>query len=134
MVKVILYFDCILCLIDFITLSALRRFLFDFLIESKNRKSAKCFHMHQSIKDRVTLAYIFPQLKNNISTYKRYQALYMIIIYTLLPQYAVLLICNILMGLRSLYVLAVFAAIKIAIALIIRLQTDSNLVSRHRRK
>ncbi len=134
MVEVIVYFDCALCIIDFITISAVRSFLFDFLIDRKNRKSAKRFHMQQSVKNRITLAYILPLLKNNASKCQLYQTLYMSILYTLVPQYAIILACNIIMQWNSIYVLAVFALIKIVIALIIRVQTDSNLVSQYRRK
>lgn len=134
MVEKIVYFDCSLCVIDFITISALRRFLFDFLIDCKNRKSAKRLYMQQPLIQRITLAFIQPFLKRNASIFHRYQLLYVIIIYTLLPQYIILLVCNVTLGIKSLYVLALFAFVKLFIAFLIRFQTDSSLVSRYRKK
>ena len=134
MVCMIIYFDCMLCIIDLITISAARRFLFDFLIQQRNRKSVRKLHAKQQLKDRITLSYIVPLLTKNTSVCILYQKIYMIIIYTLVPQYIILLICNSLMKIKSLYVLIVFASIKLVVAIIIRLHTNANLVSRYREK
>lgn len=134
MVEMIVYFDCVLCIIDLVLLSSVRRFLFDFLIEEKSRKSAKRIHLQQSINNRITLAYILPLLKHNVTIYKRYQTLYKVMLATLMPQYAILLIFNIIRPLESLYLCAIFVLLKIVISLVVRSQTDSNLVSRYRRK
>ena len=134
MVDVILYFDCILCVLDLVTISAIRRFLFDFLIDCKNRKSANKFHAQQSLSQRITLCYIQQALKKNVRIFRRYQKLYTIILITLFPQYIILFICNITMGIKSLNVLILFALIKLFIAITIRFQTDSNLMSKYRKR
>ena len=130
----LIYLYCVLCIIDFIVIIDMRRFLFDFLIGCKNRKSAQHLHMQQSFKDKLSLSYILPVLKHNARVFKRYQKLYMTVVYTLLPQYVILLACNSMMGMKSICILAVFALLKLVIAFIIRIQTDSNLVSRYRKK
>ena len=134
MVGLILYFDLGLCIIDSITISALRRFLIDFLIDSCNRKSAKRVHREQSFSQRVTLAYIRSFLKRNMLAFQRFHRLYMALLYTIPLQYVMVAACNVLFYNKSIYVVALFALVKLIIALFIRTQTDSNLISRYRRK
>lgn len=134
MVGLILYFDLGLCIVDLITISALRRFLLDFLIDSCNRKTAKKVHREQSLSQRITLAYIHSFLKRNMLAFQRFHRLYVALIYTIPLQYVMVAACNVFFHSKSLYVVALFAFFKLIIALFVRTQTDSNLISRYRRK
>lgn len=133
MTGMLLCIDCVLCALDFIVISSLRRFLVDFLLACRNKKYVKKIHTEQLLINRITLDYIQPLLQKNVSIFRRYQKLYMVILYTILPQYIILLISNFLIGMNSLYILALFAIIKLIIALVIRFQTDSLLISRYRK-
>ncbi len=130
----IVLFDCGLVCLDSIVITDLRRFLFNFLIGWRNRKFVNKLHKQQPLIQRITLAYLEPYLKQYVKEFRRYQKLYVLVLYTLVPQYVILIICNLVMGAKSMYVLAGFALIKLMIALVIRFQTDSSLVSRYRKK
>ena len=130
----IIYFDLALCLIDWMVISDLRRLLLDFLIGRRNLKSAKQIHAEQSFIQRVSMGYIKGMLKNYVRDFVAYRILYLIILYTLIPQYVALIVCNICLGYKSFYVLGVFATIKLLIDIFLRFQVDSLRMSKYRKK
>lgn len=126
------YFGMVI--LDYITISSLRSFLIDFLIGRRNRKSAHTIHSQQPLKERITLSYIKPFLKHYIAEFKFHHRIYMVVIYTIIPQYFSLLLCGFIWGIKSIYLLGCFASLKFIICLVIRLQTDSNRISIYRKK
>ena len=58
----------------------------------------------------------------------------MTVIYTIIPQYVILIVSNVLLGMKSIYVLGFFAAIKLIISFFVRTKIDSNRVSVYRKK
>lgn len=134
MVKLILYFDFGLFLLDIVTIADLRHFLIDFLVVKRNLKHAREIHRTQSLKDRITLSYISCYLKKYGKEFTAYHRLYLAVIYTLVPQYMILIICNCIWKLRSMYVLGAFAAVKLIICMIIRLNVNSSGISIYRQK
>lgn len=130
----IICIDIILCLIDGIVIYALRRLLFDFLIGRRNLKSARSIHNEQPFMQRVTLGYIKGMLKNYVRDFVAYRTLYLIILYTLIPQYIAVIVCNICLGYKSFYVVVAFAAIKLIIGIFLRFQVDAQWMSKYRKK
>lgn len=130
----IIYFDLALCLIDWMVISALRSLLLDFLIGRRNLKSAKRIHEEQPFIQRVSMGYIKGMLKENIRDFVTYRTLYLIILYTLIPQYIAIIVCNICLGYKSFYVIGVFAAIKLSIDIFLRFQVDAQRMSKYRKK
>lgn len=134
MLERIIYLDFVMLILDSVTICSLRRFLLDFLMIKRNRKSVKKAHTEQSIKNRITLNYIKPLLKQNISEFSLYHKVYIVVLATLVPQYIILIACNVILGLKSIYAIGFFAAIKLIICVVIRLNVDSNMVSIYRKK
>lgn len=130
---VILYFDICMLAIDFITIRSLRKFLIDFLRIKKNKKSVGKIYAEQTPESKVTLSFIKPLLKTHASIFNRYQRLYLIILYSIVPQYLIIISCNVLLELRSTYVVIFFAAIKLIIYFIVRFNTDANRASLYRK-
>lgn len=117
--------DILLILLDCYAISELRRFLLDFLIGQKNRKSALKIHSEQSVMDKLTLSYIPSYLKQYVSQYRFHHCVYLVLIVSLLPQYVIVIILNVLLAYNSRIVLYVFCGIKLLINISIRLQVDS---------
>ena len=134
MIGRIIYFDCAMMILDLVTIIGLRRFLLDFLRVKKNRNNVNTIYANQSLYNKITLSFIKEHLKNYIKAYKVFHKLYLGVIYTIIPQYMILVVCNILMGLHSVYVLGFFAIVKIVICFIIRINVDSNRISIYRKK
>ncbi len=128
------YCDCILLLIDTLVICNLRRFLLDFLIGCRNKKVALRIHKEQAMWERLTLSYMEPYLKRYVQPYKKFQSLYARVLYTLVPQYFILLICNFCIKEKSLYVLAMFVIIKLVVDVVVRSHQDASLVSIYRKK
>ncbi len=130
----ILYFDFALLVLDFITIADLREFLTDFLVVKRNVKHAREIHRSQPLKDRITLNYIASNIKKYTKEFSAYHRIYLSVLYTLIPQYIILIICNCIWKMKSMYVVGVFAAVKLIICLIIRLNVDANRISIYRQK
>lgn len=134
MLTKILYFDCAMLILDLITISSLRKFLLDFLRVSKSKKNAKLIYTMQPLKNKIMLSFIGEHLKKYTKEFFRFHKLYRVVLYTLLPQYVIVIACNILLKMKSVYVLCLFAAIKLFICFFIRINVDSNRVSVYRKK
>lgn len=133
MEDLIFLLDVSLFVIDSLVISTYRDFLFDFLIGQRNRKSARKIRQAQPRKERVTLSFILGHLTRYKKEFRFYQRIYMGELYSLLPQYLIVLVCNFLLWERSVYVTGVFVALKTIMLLLVRLQTDSSRRSVYRR-
>ena len=133
---VIIFFVTYLVLIleDSLIIHASKRLLMDFLIGTRNRKSAMRIHLAQSPEQRKTMAYIKPLLKENVRQFEAFRKLYLIIRHTLIPQYALLIVCNIVsvfFGHNTFYLLAACVILKTAIAIFLRFQVDGSRRSKY---
>ena len=134
MVAKIIYFDCIMLILDLVTIGDLRKFLLDFLRVKRSRKSADSIYAVQSMRDKITLSFIKENLKKYVKEFTAFHRMYLMVLFTLVPQYAVLIVCNILMGMKSMYVLCFFAVVKLFTCFLVRINVDSNRVSIYREK
>ena len=132
MTKVIVLYVVILALLDAVAISSLRRFLNDFLIGARNRKSARKICSQQSLKDRVFLSFIKSFLKSHRLAFNVYHWIYLVELVSLVPQYAILLAVYMLYGMQNNVLIFSLIAIKGLLCLIIRFQVDSLMRSRYR--
>lgn len=134
MLEKIIYFDCAMLILDFVTISDLRKFLLDFLRVKNSRKNADYVYVTQSLGDKITLSFIKEHLKKYIKEFTAYHRIYLAVLYTLVPQYILLIVCNVFMGMKSLFVLGFCAGAKLIINFAVRSNMDSNRVSIYRKK
>lgn len=130
----IIYFDLGMLILDSVTISDLRKFLLDFLRVKKSRRNANAVYAMQSLQDKITLSFIKAHLKKYIKEFTIFHRMYMVVMYTLIPQYFILIMSNVLLGMKSMYVLCFFAVVKLIICFLVRINVDSNRVSIYRRK
>ena len=130
----IIYFDLGMLILDSVTISDLRKFLLDFLRVKKSRRNANAVYAMQSLQDKITLSFIKAYLKKYIKEFTIFHRMYMAVMYTLIPQYFILIMSNVLLGMKSMYVLCFFAVVKIIICFLVRINVDSNRVSIYRKK
>ena len=123
----------VLLMLDVLNIKALKRLLLDFLIGTRNRKSAMRIHLSQPPEQRKTMAYIKPLLKDNAKAFVAFHRLYLVVRYTIIPQYAILIILNILWFKESVYPLGVCILVKIVLATFLRLQVDGVMRSKYRK-
>ena len=134
MVKIVVMLFAILVLMDSVAISALRRFLKDFLIGERNRKNAQKIYLEQSLKDRFFLGFIKSYLKEYIVAFKVYHWIYLIDLWSLIPQYALLLAVYIPnVEECSRVPLYVMIGIKALLNLFVRVQVDSLMRSKYRK-
>ena len=133
MISKILYFDCAMLILDCVTISDLRKFLLDFLAVKRSKGNFKQVYTVQSLYDRITLSFIKSHLKKYIKEFTAFHRVYMFVLYTLIPQYSVVIVSNFLFGMKSMYILCFFAVIKLVICFYIRINVDSNRVSIYRK-
>lgn len=118
---------------DALTINILRQFLRDFLIGQRNRKSARKIYEAQSPKDRFTLGFIKNHLTRYQKDFKIYHGIYMAELYSLIPQFIIVILCNILLWEKSIYVTGGFIAVKMLLFASIRVQMDGSWCSKYRR-
>lgn len=133
MTELILILDVLLLTMDLVAVDILRWFLRDFLIGQRNRKSARKIYEAQSPKDRFTLGFIKNHLTRYQKEFKIYHGIYMAELYSLIPQFIIVLLCNILLWEKSIYVTGGFIAVKTLLYASIRVQMDSSMRSIYRR-
>jgi len=121
----------LLILLDSIVIMDLRSFLWDFLMIRRNRGGMKKNLMKQSRKDRITLSYIEPLLKKNQKPYRIWHSLYLWVIYSLIPQYVLLLVALIALEKWFIPICAVFYIIKVSLSFVIRGNMDAQRVSKY---
>lgn len=134
MLAKIIYFDCAMLILDFVAIYDLRRLLLDFLRVNKSKNNAIQVYAAQTLVDKIMLSFIKKHLKKYVKEFSCFHRVYMVVIYTLIPQYATIIVCNILLGVKSMYFLCFFAFVKLFICFIVRINVDSNRVSIYRKK
>lgn len=134
MTEIIIVLDCAMMLLDCVTISDLRKFLLDFLKVKKSRKNAERVYAAQSIREKIMLSFIKTNLEKYIKEFTVYHKIYIVVLYTLIPQYITIIVCNVFLGMKSVYALAFFAGTKMIINFILWINTDSNRVSRYRKR
>ena len=101
MLEKVIYFDFAMLILDFVTIGDLRKFLLDFLKVNKSRKKAEQVYATQSLIDKITLSFIKVHLKKYIKVFTIFHKLYMVVLYTLIPQYAILITTSALLFMFS---------------------------------
>ncbi len=129
---ILLFF--LLFLIDSLVISFARKLLFDFLVGQNNKKIARNIHRQQKFINKITMRYIKANLNQNLSTFKIFHCIYMIEIFTLIPQYIILLAIFIFAGNFANFILLAFFAIKFLLFIVYWWQFDANRVSKFRKK
>lgn len=130
----IIYFDCAMLILDFVTIADLRKFLLDFLYVKKSKKNISQIYYAQSTGQRITLSFIKQYLKKYVREFSFFHRLYLTVLYTLVPQYIVIILSNYFLGLKSIYILCCFAFLKLVVCVLVRINVDSNRVSIYREK
>ena len=123
--KVLVSFVILLVLLDCITITSFRRLLVGILIDARNHKSADRINKEQTSLSKITLSYIPDYLKRNIKYFKKFHFLYLVDLYSLVPQYFILGIFTAFWPIQSRYLYCFFIGIKILMNIIIRFQVDS---------
>lgn len=134
MVGKIIFFDFAMLILDLVTISDLRKFLLDFLKVKKSRKNADQLYKVQSLRDRIVLSFIKEHLKKYTKEFTAFHRLYIYVIYTFFPQYIIIIVCNVMMGMKSVCIICLFAVVKLVICFLVRINVDSNRVSIYRDK
>ena len=129
---VLAYF--LMIMLDIIVISDARRLLLDFLIGERNRKNAKRIHAEQSFSDRMKMGYILPMLKKYTGVFRKYHILYLIILYSLIPQYITIVLFHIFVPSVIWYVFGVFLAIKLLITIFYTLELGPQKMSVYAQK
>lgn len=123
---VLLFF--LLFLIDLLVINFARKLLFDFLIGKKN--NALKIHQQQKCKYRITMSYIKLYIKQNLYQFKVFHCIYLFELFTLIPQYIILLVSNIFIERYVHIPLIIFCVIKFLFFIVYWCQFDVNRVSR----
>ena len=128
----LLYF--LLVLLDIIIISDARHLLLDFLIGQRNRKNAIQIHSKQTFKNRVHMGYIYPMLTKLQNTFKKYHILYLVILYSLVPQYGTIVLVHILMPNILKYIAGVYLILRLLLAVFYRLELGPQRISVYAKK
>ena len=129
---VLAYFLTIM--LDIIVISDARRLLLDFLVGQRNRKNAKRIHAEQSFSDRMKMGYIQPMLKEYTGTFRKYHILYLVILYSLIPQYITIVLFHIFVPSVIWYVFGVFFGIKLLLNIFYTLELGPQKISVYAQK
>ena len=124
----------LMIMLDKVVISDARRLLLDFLIGERNRKNAKKIHAEQSFSDRVKMGYILPMLKKYTRTFRKNHILYLVILYSLIPQYITIVLFHIFVPSVIWYVFGVFLAIKLLITIFYTLELGPQKMSVYAQK
>ena len=131
----ILLYICLL-LLDILSLLDLRKLLYSFLLSKRNLKGARKIHKEQTVKNKILLSYI-KQYAIYTKEFIFFKRLYIVWLFSLVPQYVILLIVNMFSQLATMILLCVCFVIKLIIVfVVIRSQFNSKRISRfdHRYK
>ena len=124
----------LMIMLDKVVISDARRLLLDFLIGERNRKNAKKIHAEQSFSGRVKMGYILPMLKKYTGTFRKYHILYLVILYSLIPQYITIVLFHIFVPSVIWYVFGVFLAIKLLLTIFYTLELGPQKMSVYAQK
>ena len=124
----------LMIMLDKVVIIDARRLLLDFLIGERNRKNAKKIHAEQSFSDRVKMGYILPMLKKYTRTFRKYHILYLVILYSLIPQYITIVLFHIFVPSVIWYVFGVFLGIKLLLTIFYTLELGPQKMSVYAQK
>ena len=124
----------LMIMLDKVVISDARRLLLDFLIGQRNRKNAKKVHVEQSFSDRVKMGYILPMLKKYTGTFQKYHILYLVILYSLIPQYITIVLFHIFVPSVIWCVFGVFLGIKLLLTIFYTLELGPQKMSVYAQK
>ena len=124
----------LMIMLDKVVISDALRLLLDFLIGERNRKNAIKIHAEQSFSDRVKMGYILPMLKKYTGTFRKYHILYLVILYSLIPQYITIVLFHIFVPSVIWYVFGVFLAIKLLLTIFYTLELGPQKMSVYAQK
>ena len=124
---VLAYF--LMIMLDIIVINNARCLLLDFLIGKRNRKNAKMIHAEQSFSDRVKMGYILPMLKKYTGTFRKYHILYLVILYSLIPQYTTIVLFHIFAPSVIWFVFVAFLGIKLLLTIFYTLELGPQKMS-----
>ena len=124
----------LMIMLDKVVISDARRLLLDFLIGERNRKNAKKIHAEKSFSDRVKMGYILPMLKKYTRTFQKYHILYLVILYSLIPQYITIVLFHIFVPSIIWYVFGVFLGIKLLLTIFYTLELGPQKMSVYAQK
>ena len=128
----LLYF--LIVLFDTIIISDSRRLLLDFLIGQRNRKNAMQIHSEQTFKNRVHMGYIHPMLKKHQKTFKKYHILYLVVLYSLVPQYVAIVLVHTLVPNIIKYIVGFCLIVRLLLAVFYRLEIGPQRISVYAKK
>lgn len=129
MLKLILIADFAMLMMDKVTVSELRHFLLDFLRSRKNKKAIQELYNQQNGHGKITLDFIQPRLRRYQKQFAMFHRIYKAVLYTLIPQYLIIIACNVLLEGKSIYAVGFFFAVKLLIGAYIRSYQDASRVS-----
>lgn len=124
----------LMIMMDKVVISDARRLLLDFLIGERNRKNAKKIHAEQSFSNRVKMGYILPMLKKYTGTFRKYHFLYLVILYSLIPQYITIALFHIFVPSVIWYGFGVFLGIKLLLTILYTLELGPQKMSVYAQK
>ena len=124
----------LMIMMDKVVISDARRLLLDFLIGERNRTNAKKIHAEQSFSNRVKMGYILPMLKKYTGTFRKYHFLYLVILYSLIPQYITIALFHIFVPSVIWYVFGVFLGIKLLLTILYTLELGPQKMSVYAQK
>ena len=129
MVKLLWSFYFLLLLFDGALISSLKSLVYSFLLSKRNIKGAAKIHKAQNAKSKFTLAYIekhtiYPE---QFQFWFRFR---LITIFSIIPQYAIVIIVNIISSTFVLYLIGFFSIIKFIALFVVRSQFYSQTITR----
>ena len=128
----LMYF--LMVMLDIMIISDARHLLLDFLIGQRNRKNAMRIHSEQSLKDRLHMGYIQPMLKKHQNIFKKYHMLYLVVLYSLVPQYASIILIHIFVPRIFLYIMGVYLIVRVLLEIFYRLELGPQRISVYAKK
>ena len=133
--KVAIYLSYFLIVLsDVIIISDARHLLLDFLIGQRNRKNAMQIHSEQTFKNRAHMGYIHPMLKKHQNTFKKYHTLYLVILYSLVPQYVAIVLVHLLVPNIFKYIMGAYLTVRLLLAVYYRLELGPQRISVYAKK
>ena len=100
----------------------------------KSRKNANQLYATQSLCNKITLSFIKAHTEKYIKEFTTFHRMYVVVLCTLIPQYVILIVSNVLLGMKSMYILCFCAVVKLIICFFVRINVDSNRISIYRKK
>ena len=117
-------------MIDAIVLIDLRRLVYSFLLSKRNIKGAKKIHYAQSRKNKVTLGYI-KEYTAYPKEFVLFQKCWILFIITLVPQYIVIALAQVLWNSTGCILVISFWLAKLILGITIRMQFNSKRISKY---